>query len=80
MEMYCSNIVVVEIVIYINIGMEVDFNTCQTIALTFQLCGCLKSFYLLLLQVYRVPEDFPVSQSASEPHDETQRHQTVHLQ
>lgn len=27
-----------------------------------------------------MPEDFPVPESASEPHDETQRHQAVHLQ
>lgn len=34
----------------------------------------------LFLQVCRVPEDIPVPEPASEPHDETQRHPTVHLQ
>lgn len=32
------------------------------------------------LQVCRMPKDFPVPESTSEPHDETQRHPTLHLQ
>lgn len=31
------------------------------------------------LQVFRVPEDLPVPEPASEPHDEAQRHPAVHL-
>ena len=33
----------------------------------------------MFMQVWGVPEDLPVPQPAPEPHDETQRHQAVHL-
>lgn len=51
---------------------------CLTLAIQFSVGHC--DADPVYLQVFRVPEDVPVPEPASEPHDEAQRHPAVHLQ